>query len=285
MVDATISRGGTTVTLPLLEEGGNVLVTTDWGKPNAQTRDNGGSINPRAQDQWSGLANYNLFSRLEGSSAFSDAITLADLIKEHSGGTALTLNVGMNEFDTDISCMPGAGQASALTLTYEPGRTNTVFVELSLTRISGIDAAGSQSATTPTASGSGPITFTANNTSVPASTDMTVVRNIGRPKAVVRRTPAANFPLYYDKRKIAHDSLEFAFQFLDNPVSDLTDLADNIFKQQLGRSGMTVDFQGLYGMGSFDVLPTGSAPFRNTRIAGQGTQIPVPTFEFRRIRT
>lgn len=287
-MDAVINRNDTSVNLPLIREGGTPVLSVDWGKPSAKTRDNGGTIDPRAQDNWSGLANYNLMGMFTSSNAYSNAITLADLMKSHSGGTSLTLNVPLGEVDDNISCMPSAGQDSALTLTYNPGQRNMVYVEASLTRIRNLFASGNQDANTPTESSSdpGPIQVTANGTTVDITTDVTVTRTVGRPNSVVRRVPRADFPNYFDKRKVAHDSIELGFQFAgDNYISNITDLADNIFKQRLGRDGMTLDFNGLYGMGSFDVLPIGSAPFRHARRAGHQGQSVVPTFEFRRIYT
>jgi hypothetical protein len=70
----------------------------------------------------------------------------------------------------------------------------------------------------------------------------------------------------------------------ENLTTQLQTIADNIFKQSLGRDGITLDFNGLYGYGSFDVLPTGSAPIRYQRLAGRTGQVTLPTIDLRVIK-
>jgi len=71
----------------------------------------------------------------------------------------------------------------------------------------------------------------------------------------------------------------------ENLTTQLKTIADTIFKQRLGRDGITLDFNGLYGYGSFNVLPTGSAPIRYQRLAGRTGQVTLPTIDLRVIRT
>ncbi|AHG00976.1 hypothetical protein HALLA_12145 [Halostagnicola larsenii XH-48] len=90
---ATLERDGTTLELPLLAEGGGApLVGQDIGKPESGPS-NKGSINPRWQDQWSRSEGYTLSVRYTESDAYSRAIELADLLKSHSDGEDLLLNI------------------------------------------------------------------------------------------------------------------------------------------------------------------------------------------------
>ena len=50
MVDVTLSRSGTSVAIPLVEEGSTPLISRDLGKPNQEIQ-NSGRLNPRSQDQ------------------------------------------------------------------------------------------------------------------------------------------------------------------------------------------------------------------------------------------
>jgi len=68
-------------------------------------------------------------------------------------------------------------------------------------------------------------------------------------------------------------------------VSDLQAIGENIFQANLGRNAVQLDFQGVYGLGSFDVMPVGSAPFRQARRAGYEGMSVVPTLDFSRVLT
>ena len=65
------------------------LDLTSFGKPEIQVRENGGTLNPRTQDQWSALENYEIVGKLFD---YSTAHDLADRIKSASG-TPLELEI------------------------------------------------------------------------------------------------------------------------------------------------------------------------------------------------
>jgi len=89
MVDATLSRGGTSVDIPLQKEGGEILVSSTFGKPEAKIRDSGGTLNPQVTDEWSGIQTFQLKGTLYDYATTHD---LADLIKSASA-TPLTLEL------------------------------------------------------------------------------------------------------------------------------------------------------------------------------------------------
>lgn len=280
MAEATLSRGSTSVTLPLIETGGSPVCSVDFGKPNLEIQ-NSGLLSPRHIDQWSGLEQYTLLGRFTDSSAYSDAITLMDLIKSHSGGTPLLLNINMPEFDTDIEVAPAAGQEEAVSIAYNPGRRNHVEVDLGLTRVDSTVGDGTQNASTPTASGTGPIQLSYAGTTIDLSKDVVVERAVGRPNSTVRRAPSTH-PRYIDKRKAAYDAFELSLQFTESTVSKVTQLAD-MFNEQLGRRPMELSFNGLYGMGTFDVVPQGSGALRHSRVSGEQGTAMIPTISLRRV--
>jgi len=90
---------------------------------------------------------------------------------------------------------------------------------------------------------------------------------------------------YIYKHKVTADSFSISFQLTDNIQSKLSTITNDIFRRKLGRTGIILDFNGLYNLGSFAVFPEGSAPIRYQRRAGYGEgQINLPTLDLRVIR-
>lgn len=282
MAQATLERGNTSVSLPLLSDSsGTPLVVRSIGKPNLNIQETG-AINPRFDDFWSGLEQYTITGRFDGPNAYSDAITLCDLIKSHPDGSPITLNIDMPDYDSNISVVPGAGQDGALSMVYNPGWRNYVEVDLSLTRISSTEGEAEQPANTPTTNGSGPITLTDGSTTVELTSDIEVKRSVGRPKDVVRRSPNSRDPIHISKFKTASDTFQLSFEFTKDTVAE-TNKVVNMFRKQLGRNSLTLDFQGLYGLGAFDVIPDGSEAVRHNRQAGYKSSGLIPSVTLRRV--
>lgn len=281
MAVATLSRDTTSIDIPLNAEGGTQLLSATFGKPEVQVRDSGGTLNPRINDRWSGLQNFTLEGQLYDYQTSHD---LADLIK--SGSTdPLELSIPSDVYPDTVTVAPAAGQEGALTLTYPEGRTDMVDVSLSLTRVDPnlIRGIGSQQATTPTTTGTGPVEVRVGGTTVELPTaGLSVERSVGRPNDAVRRVPSQADPRYEVKAKVTSDVFTFAFETIENIPSTLNALTDNIFRDQLGRSGVTVDFNGVLGLGAFEAIPVGSSPFRQVHQSGQGW-VTAPTLEFRRV--
>lgn len=283
MVDATISRGDTSIDIPLVISGsGSPLLNVDVGKPNMDIQ-NTGDINPRFIDPWSGNEQYTLTGRFIESDAHSKAIQIANLIKENANGENLILDVPLPEIDSNILVAPGAGMDESLTLTYPPGRKDWVEVDLSLTRIDSLLGSYDQPASTPTASGSGPIQLSYRGTTVDLVRDITVSRSIGRPQSTIRRNPTSKYPNYVDTHKTAIDRFELSVEFSDSDyLSKINDIVE-MFSQQLYRNNLSLDFNGVYGLGSIPVVPEGSGALRHNRVSGEkGTKI-VPTIALRRV--
>jgi hypothetical protein len=279
MVDATLSRGSTSIDIPLEEESGTLLLSATFGKPNITVRDSGGTLNPRVSDRFSGLESYQLVGKLFDYQTTHD---LADLIKSAST-TPLELEIPNPSYPDVVTVAPAAGQDTALTLNYPAGQKNIVDVELSLTRVGDVRGVGSQQATTPTATGTGPVEVRTNGTTVELPTaGLSLERTVGRPNDAVRRVPSQPDPRYEVKNKVTNDVFTFSFETLANIPETLNALTDNIFREQLGRSGVTVDFNGVLGLGEIEAIPTGSSPFRQVHQAGQGW-VSNPVLEFRRI--
>lgn len=283
MTTAEVYReGGKSVELPLVDSSsGTPLFSTDIGKPNLEIQQTG-SIDPRHIDQFSGLESYTLLGRFTSSDAYKRARTLCDLLKENSNGNPLYLDVDLPEFDGPNMVAPAAGQEESVSVVYKPGRRDWVEVDLGLTRVSETQGGSDQPAQTPTSSGRGPIQIRYRGESVSLSNDIEVERAVGRPKSVVRKDTDGQHPRYIDKHKTAHDAFELSLDFNQNTVQQVNKLV-GLFRRQLNRNPLLLDFQGLYGLGAFPVVPQGSGALRHTRPSGeQGTTL-IPKISLRRV--
>jgi len=281
MVFVTLSRGTTSIDIPLLEENGTPLISGDYGKPNLNVQDGGGTLYPRTVDQWSQGLNYTLAGRINDYGTTHD---LADLIASAENGNPLTLDIPLGEYDSPVDVVPSAGSDQALTLTYSPGQRGFVQVALNLSRVGNGVASVSQSATTPRATGSGPVQVNVGMSTIDLPrTALSVERSVGRPKDVVRRVGGGQtYPNYFAKQKPVSDVFSLSFQTLEGIPSTFTSIVQEIFQTNLTRSGIGLDFNGIFGLGEVTVMPTGSAPFRQQRQAGDRSVV-VPTFEFQRV--
>jgi len=114
------------------------------------------------------------------------------------------------------------------------------------------------------------------------SEDIVITRTVGRPNSQIRSSPRGQ-PNYIDQRKTAFDGIDIAFQMLDNGPTKAETLARNLVQPQLGRDSLTLDFQGLFNMGNFNVIPEGSQALRIQRIAGRKDVENAPTLSLRRV--
>lgn len=288
-MEATITHNGLdeSLTFPVMEESGSPLFSVDIGKPELNIYENG-ELQPRFLDTRSLIENYSITSQLTGENAYADAIQLADIIKSRTGdGGELTVELSGTNIPSayptsPTTVAPAAEQERALELTYSPGRKNVVDVELQLTRVGNVNGNANQRAATPAATGSGPITVSGSGTSVELFEDIAITRTVGRPNSAIRGT-TRDYPNYTDQRKTAYDAFDIGFQLYENGPAKVVDIARDILGAPLGRDSLTLDFQGLFGLGAFNVIPDGSQAFRYQRVAGQKDIENVPTLSLRRV--
>lgn len=288
MVDATLSRNGTTVTLPLVDQGSGVpLVSRGTGHPHLDIR-NTGAADPYFQDRFSTIESYSLVGRYHDSNAYADAIELADMIKNIGNGSPITLNIPLDEYDDDIKVVPAAEQESAATLTYDPGNP-WVTVDLNLTRISAyqgdnnFDDSSDFISNTPTAAGTGPIQLSDGTNTVDLVNDIAVERTVGRPNDTISRRTDKQYPQYISRVKTAYDGFSISFDITDSNVATVREL-NTMVGQKLKSTPLTLDFNGVYGMGAFDVVPPGSESARDVSPSGYEGVSLVPTLNLRRVR-
>jgi len=287
-MDATLSRGGTTVNVPLVQGSQSPLLSRTTGKPHLTIRTTG-AADPYFNDNYSGIQSFNLVGRFAGSAAFDDAITLADMLKNHGQGNPITFNVPLDEYDSDIKVVPAGEQQRAAAFNYLPGRKDYVTVDVNLTRVSEYRGADSVDAdllsNTPTAAGSGPIQLSDGTTTVDLVKGVEIERTVGRPNSTLNRTTAAQYPAYIDNIKTAYDYFDVRVTIKDDTTAQTVRDLNGLINQRLGRSPLSLDFNGLYGMGSFDVVPEGSDAQRDVRNAGSEGVSVVPSIGLRRVGT
>lgn len=137
MATATVTRGGTSVTFDIYDEGGgSVAVARDIGKPELEFQ-NVARANPRSFDGFSALDVFTVTGQLTGSNAYSNAQTLAeDIVKSHSDGTTTTLDLssvtGLSTYDVAFN------SENNLRLAYPPGRKDWVSLQLQATVVRGV---------------------------------------------------------------------------------------------------------------------------------------------------
>ena len=297
-MQATLTHNGISksLTFPIASSNGTPLFSVDVGKPELNFYTHG-ELQPRFLDTRSGIETYSITTQFVGPSAYQDAITLADIIKSRQGANGtLTFSVSgdnlPNVYPTSpVTVAPGAGQAGALSLTYPPGTKNVVTVDLGLSRVNDVRGVANQEAVTPTNEGStdgdgntvrGPLILTDGTTTVDMTENVEITREVGRPNSTVR-SAVSEYPNYIDQRKTASDTFSIQFRMFKNAQTKVVDLASNLIQPQLGREPLTLNFQGLYGMGSFNVVPNGSQALRYQRTAGSKDIENIPTVSLRRV--
>jgi len=241
MVTVTLSRGTTSVEIPLLESGGSPLFSTDFGKPFANLHTSSGSVNPRVQDRWSSQINHTIIGRFTNN-AFSKAIELADLIKGDPSGQDLELSTPFADYPEPMLVAPQAANAGALSIDYPKGYSDYTTIQLQLTQISQSITAPDRQSGTPTTSGNGPIELRANGNTVALDTDISVSRSVGRPNDSMTKSQS-DLGRYIYKHKVTADNFSISFQITDNIQSKLSTITNDIFRRKLGREGITLDFQ------------------------------------------
>jgi len=278
-MNVTFNQGASSVEMPLIDEGTTPLIISDFGKPQQIIHEDMGTIDPRITDAWSTMRNINMVGKLFD---YDDAIDLADMFKSIFKDKDMTLEPNLPEYDSEIKAFAQAGNGQALSLQYDPGYRDYVQVEAGVTQYSEkIGDHPDAVFNTPRDSGNGPVQIKVAGKTIDLGTDLQVTRTVGRPNDVFRGRPEAGFPIFVGKAKSATDRFSLTFQKLSDGVEAMNTITREIFEVPLGRNGIKLDFNGIYRMGEFSVIPEGSTSFRQTRRAGENDVIIVPSLDLR----
>jgi hypothetical protein len=261
MVQASLSRDGTSVDFQLNQDsGGTPTIIQSVSKPQ-QKLTPVSVVDPRVSDQFESVQSFILRGYIDGDSAYSDARVLAEeLIKPHSGGNNLTLDLSNADGFSSYTVAPAT--ESACELEYLPGQRDWIPLSLNLTRVdTTIGGAATEAPNTSAASpqGGGSVTLTNPGTgdSVDILHDLSITRTVGRPNTTIRPDPTQ--VAYIDKVRSAVD--EWSIRgVLEGPTarSDSQTLID-ILSAVRGRDGLTLEFNNnMYALSDKTVVPTGS---------------------------
>jgi hypothetical protein len=281
-MNVTFNQGASSVSLPLIDEGNTPLFISDFGKPNQTIREGMGTIDPRVTDEWSSLRNFNMVGKMFD---YDDAIDLADMFKSIFKDVDMTIQPNLPEYEDEIKAFAQAGNGQALSLQYDPGYKDYIQVEASVTQYG--EKLGEHPDAfynTPRKTGNGPVQLKVAGKTIDLGTDLTVTRTIGRPSDVFRGRPGTAYPVFVGKAKSATDRFSIGFQKLSDGVDAMNTITKEVFEVPLGRNGIGLDFNGIFRLGEFTVVPEGSASFRQTRRAGENEVIIVPTLDLRVIQ-
>lgn len=281
MANATLSRGGTTVDIPLLGERGSLMVARDVGKPTVNYHDVGRE-DPLPADHLNAGDGFTFMGLFADSSAYSDAKKLAESLIKPRATTGTPLQLDLSDLPNKSTYDVAPTTARALTLAYVPGRVDMVGVQATLsaveTTIGGEQE--SQSHGTPD-SGSG-IKLTDGSDSVTITNDLEVVRKVGRPNGKLNPRPA-DLPTYVDENDPASDVFEISGTLTGaNAEADAQTLEETLVRSRKGGGSLTLHFQsGLFGLDAYEVMPDGSQAVRTTFSTGEKGEVGVPTLKLR----
>lgn len=277
MADAILSRGATSVTIPILETDGGLAVARDVGKPAANERDVGRE-DPLVIDNMSAGDSFTVVGLLHGAPAYTDAKTLAEELIKPRATTDTPLQL-------DLSDLPGRGTydvapvtESAATLTYSPGRQQMVGVQLSLSVVGSTIGGEQQAQSTLTSDAGSGVKLERDGTSVTFDTDVGLTRKVGRPQSQLLPRPA-DLPTFIDKNDPATDVFELSAELSGAfAASDAQTLEETIIRQRLGFETLQLHFlDNEFGLDAYDVVAKGSAALRTTFDSGETGHVGVPT--------
>ena len=115
------------------------------------------------------------------------------------------------------------------------------------------------------------------DTTVEITQNPQVTREVGRPESDIG-SDTGELPYYNDRFRSAYDRFQLDFQH--SSASTVRELAD-MFSEQLASRPLTLDFNGIYGLGEFNVVPDGTQALRHMRTTGISGQIELPTCNLR----
>lgn len=281
---ATLSRDTTSVDIPLIQGGDSLAVARDVGKPTMEYNDVGRE-DPLPMDNLNAGDAFTFTGLLHGSNAYSDAKTLAGLIKARaSTGTPLQLDLTdlPNKSTYDVAPVT----KGAVTLAYVPGRVNMVGVQATLNAVAATFG-GSQTAQSHASPDAGNgIKVTDGTNSVTLTDGLEVVRKIGRPTGKLNPRPD-NLPTYIDENKPASDVFEVTGELTGGSAeSDATTLEENLVRSRRGQDSLTIHFQSsLFNLDAYTVMPQGTQAVRTVFNTGKTGMVSVPTLKLRVVDT
>lgn len=271
MANATLSRGGTSVDIPLLTDGNSLAAARDVGKPTVNYHDVGRE-DPLPADHLNAGDAFTFVGILHGPNAYSESKTLAESLIKPRATTGTPLQLDLSDLPNKSTYDVAPVTSSALTLAYVPGRVDMVGVQATLNAVD-TTVGGSQNAQTHSTPDAGDgIKLTDGTNSVTLTNDLEVVRKVGRPNGKLNPRPA-DLPTYIDENDPASDVFEISGELTGpNAESDAQTVEETLVRTRQGSDSLTLHFQSsLFGLDAYNVMPEGSQSVRtvfNTGVTG-----------------
>lgn len=281
MANAVIKRDTTSVSVPLLADGNSLAVARDVGKPTVDYHDVGRE-DPLSRDHLNAGDAFTFTGILHGSSAYSEAQTLAESLIKPRATTGTPLQLDLSDLPNKSTYDVAPITNSAVVLSYIPGRIQMVGVDATLNAVN-TTFGGSQTAQTHGSADSGDgIKLTDGSNPVTLNSDLEVIRKVGRPKGKLNPRPA-DLPTYVDKNDPASDIFEISGQLTGaNAESDATTLEETLVRSRQGTASLTLHFlDSVFGLSAYDVMPEGSQAVRTVFSAGHKGDVAVPKMALR----
>lgn len=282
MATATLSRGSTSVTFDVVQDGKGLAIARDIGKPQGDFKDVGHE-DPRHRDDFNAADVFTVIGRLQGSSAYDDAQTLAESLIKGSLSSSNPLFLDLSNFPSRGKYEVAPASQNAASLSYNPGIRNQVGLQLSLNLVDSTNGVtqSTQSYGSPD-SGTADIKLERAGNSVTLTKDVSVVRSVGRPSIKLLPQPAT-LPIAADQNKPANDVFEISGDFTGaNAESDAQVLEELIVREPLATDTIELHFlDNLFSLDKYPVVPDGSQALRTTSSTAETGRIGVETLALR----
>jgi len=126
------------------------------------------------------------------------------------------------------------------------------------------------------------ITISRGSTSVELWGELELDRETGRPASQIRGRPGP-LPDYIDKDRAASDVFKLSGTFTTSASTNAKTLVEDIIRPPLGRGSITLDFNGVFGLGSYSVFPDGSRAARTSIAGGEKGVVHLDTLKLRTV--
>jgi len=286
MVTASLSRGSTSVDFELNQSaGGTPTIVQAISKPQ-QKLPSVSVVDPRVSDQFASVETFVLRGYIDGDTAYQDARSLAEeLIKPHSGGTGLSLDLSNADGFGTYTVAP-AGE-NACELEYLPGQRNWIPVSLNLTRVDEtIGGASSEpiNVSSATPQGGGSVTLRNPNTgdSVDILHNLSITRTVGRPNTTIR--PDTSDVVYIDKIRSAYDEWGIEGVLEGQNARRDSEILMDILSEPTGRDALSLRFNNnIYALSNKTVVASGSQAGRRVIGASEPDMVRVNNISLRTV--
>lgn len=264
------------MTFEVYERAGSLMVARDAGKPQGKLYRTSAQA-PTFSDHRAPLEGYTIVGQLVGEGAYEDARVLAeDIVRPAAGGASATLDL------SDVSGL-GAKQVGfvgdrALSLGYPSNQGEWVSLQLTAVVVDNTIGGTTQGPGGVGDTGTGPVVISRDGASLSLAKNIDMERQVGRPETTTRHD-GDNDPYMVDRPRAFSDVFELSATWNVDAAAKQNQLVEQIVKPPLGFGSMTLNFNGLYGLGTYTVAPVDSRATRVSWSAGEQGMVRVESLK------